>query len=199
MLRVILDLDSINQLSHRLVTTGYEPGRDHDPDTIFDHYQAIIVESRTFKRARPQGPGRIANASGVRTPYRLRKTIQQCKRCLLSTKSQTQPLRWPAMAVMAAMAAMAAMAWMATVLSPTGIRDYGNRTIRQRDTFGTSTESGLAGLCVSIMSTPSEDIVSHPEMSLGQHRVNTLGGHRVNTLGGHRVNTLGGTRVTTLG
>jgi hypothetical protein len=63
---------------------------------------------------------------------------------------------------MAAMAAMAAMAVMAAVMSSTGIRDYGNRTIRRQDTFGTSTESSLAGVWVNIVSTPSEDIVSTP-------------------------------------
>jgi len=67
----------------------------------------------------------------------------------------------------AAMAAMAAMAVMAAVLSPTGIRDYGNRTIRRQDTFGTSTDSSLARVWVNIVSTPSEDIVSPPSEELG--------------------------------
>jgi hypothetical protein len=79
----------------------YEPGRNHDPDTIFYNYEVeITVESRTFIRARPQGPGYVANASGIMTPYGLRTTIPRCKglRFLLSTKSHTQPLkglRWP--------------------------------------------------------------------------------------------------------
>jgi len=51
-----------------------------------------------------------------------------------------------AMVAMAAMAAMALIAAMAAVLSSTGIRDYGNRTTRRQDTFGTSTESSLAGV-----------------------------------------------------
>jgi tetrahydromethanopterin S-methyltransferase subunit E len=46
---------------------------------------------------------------------------------------------------MAAMAAMAAMAVMAAVLSSTGIREYGNTTIHQQDTFGTGTESSWVG------------------------------------------------------
>ena len=71
------------------------------------------------------------------------------------------------MASMATMAAMATMAMMAAVLSSTGIRDYGNRTIHRQDTFGTSTESSLVGVWVSIVSTPSEDIVSTPSEELG--------------------------------
>jgi len=80
-----------------------------------------------------------------------------------------------AMAAMAAMAVMAAMAAMATVMSSTGIRDYGNRTIRRQDTFGTSTESSLAGVWVSIVSTPSEDIVSTPSEELGSTPSEELG------------------------
>jgi Na+/proline symporter len=51
-----------------------------------------------------------------------------------------------AVAAMAAMAVMAAMTVMATLMSSTGIRDYRNRTIHRQDTFGTSTESSLAGV-----------------------------------------------------
>jgi hypothetical protein len=65
------------------------------------------------------------------------------------------------------MAAMAAMATMAAVLSSTGIRDYGNRTIRRQDTFGTSTESSLAGVWVNIVSTPSEELGSTPSEEFG--------------------------------
>jgi len=67
---------------------------------------------------------------------------------------------------MAAMAAMATMATMAALFSFTGIRDYSNRTIRRQDTFGTSTESSLAGVWVNIMSTPLEDIVSTPSENI---------------------------------
>jgi len=38
---------------------------------------------------------------------------------------------------------------------------------RQQDTFGTSTESSLARVWVSIVSTPSEDIVSTPSEEFG--------------------------------
>jgi hypothetical protein len=64
------------------------------------------------------------------------------------------------------MAAMALMAVIAPVMSSTGIRDYGNRTIRRQDTFR-STESSLAGVLVNIVSTPLEDIVSTPSEELG--------------------------------
>jgi hypothetical protein len=66
------------------------------------------------------------------------------------------------MAAMAAIASMASMAAMAAVMSSTGIRDYGNRTTRRQDTFGTSTESSLAGVWYTIVSTAPEDIVSTP-------------------------------------
>jgi hypothetical protein len=70
------------------------------------------------------------------------------------------------MPAIAAMAAMALMAAMAAVMSSTGIRDFGNRTIRRQDKFRTSTESSLAGVWVSIVSKPSEDIVSTPSEEL---------------------------------
>jgi len=66
------------------------------------------------------------------------------------------------MAPMAAMAAIAAMAAMGAVLSSTGIQDYGNRTTRRQYTFGTTTQSSMAGVWANIVSTPSEDIVSTP-------------------------------------
>jgi hypothetical protein len=79
------------------------------------------------------------------------------------------------MAPMDAMAAMAAMAAIATVLSSIGIPDYGNRTISQQDTFGTSKESSLAGVSVNIVSTPLEEIVSTPSGELGTTPSEVLG------------------------
>jgi hypothetical protein len=86
------------------------------------------------------------------------------------------------MAAMAAMAAMTSMAVMVAVLSSTGIRDYGNRTIRRQDTFGTSTESSLAGVqdkfgsasCQHPRRTSCQHLRrssdQHPRRSSGQHR-----------------------------
>jgi hypothetical protein len=70
-------------------------------------------------------------------------------------------------AAMAAMAVMASKAVMAEVTSSTGIQDYGNHTVCRQDVFGTSTESRLAGIWVSIVLTPSEvNFGSTPSESL---------------------------------
>jgi hypothetical protein len=83
------------------------------------------------------------------------------------------------------MAGMAAMAVMTAVLSSTGIRDYGNRTIHRQDTLGSSTVGCLAvvhgGVAVNMMSTPLEEIGStsnqHPWRSSGLHSQRYSGQH----------------------
>jgi len=70
---------------------------------------------------------------------------------------------------------MAAMAAMAAVMSSTGIRDYGNRTTRRQDTFGTSTESSLAGVCVTgVYSLSNVIIVSDDTLALRSTAVDTI-------------------------
>jgi len=173
-----LRLNQINRLD-RFVTTGHEPGHDNDPDTIFDNYQAeIAVESLTFIRARPQDNRCIVNASGIRTPYGLRTTIQQCKGliCLLSTISHSTASR-PVMAARAAMATMAAMATkatMATVSSSMGIRDFGNQMTHRQDMFGTSTGSSMAAVQDEFGSISG----LHPRRSSDQHAPRSSGQHR---------------------
>jgi hypothetical protein len=63
---------------------------------------------------------------------------------------------------MAAMADMALMPVMAAVLSSMAIRDYSNRTICRQDPFRSSMDSSFAGVWVSILSTPSEELGSTP-------------------------------------
>jgi len=78
------------------------------------------------------------------------------------------------MAAMAAMVTMAAMAAMAAVLSSMDIRDYGNRTTRRQDMFGTSTECSLAAVQDEFGSIsglhPRRSSDQHPRRSSGQHR-----------------------------
>jgi len=57
-------------------------------------------------------------------------------------------------------AAMATMAAVAAELSSACIHGYGNRTIYYHDLFGPSTESSVAGIWGTIVSTLSEDIWS---------------------------------------
>jgi len=171
-----LRLNQINRLD-RFVTTGHEPGHDNDPDTIFDYYQAeIAVESLTFIRARPQDNRCIVNASGIRTPYGLRTTIQQCKGliCILSTISHStasrpvmvqglrwlrwprwlQKLRWPQCRVL----------WVYEI---------------------SATKRHIDRTCLGRVRGP---VWQQCRMSSGQYRVCTLGGALINTLRGVRVN-----------
>lgn len=63
-------------------------------------------------------------------------------------------------------AAMAIMAAVAAELSSTHIQDNSNGTIYCHDLFGPSTQSSVAGVWGTIVSTLSEDILSTPSKDI---------------------------------